>query len=481
MTPAKHSVQLARRTDRLLRRAHAWPMWRWWAVAALALLLAAPAGAQCVRTTVTGTVTDPNNIPYSNGTISATLIFVASPGTPSGQTCNGESFVFPVTGTTDVNGSFTLSLPPNASITPAGTIWQFQVGTPGIPPPLGTGPQSFTTNVTIAGASQNISANLNASALSLTVLPIGAASSFADLTSGTNTIAAMLVGTGASLGPTGAGVVNANQVDAVPIAITTPVAGQMVCVNAGLTLENCNAGILDNPQAGANYAIAATDRGRMVTRTHTAAMADTIGQCGVTFPAGFYFYYRNNDPTPDTLTLTPAVSTINGAATLTANTQFETWLIVCNQAGNYEAARMPVSVGSTGGFWVGSNPIADTVGASTTEFHSVTGSSIFGPTESSHLSATGIACTAQKAYVTTNNAQSGTGTLVFTFRTGATSGTMADTSLVVTVGAGAAAGTFSDTSNTVSVAAGNLWSWKVVNNASATSASVNSISFVCVP
>jgi hypothetical protein len=45
-----------------------------------------------------------------------------------------------------------VNLFPNNSITPGGTQWQITVTTPGAPAPLGTGPQSFSTLVTINGA-----------------------------------------------------------------------------------------------------------------------------------------------------------------------------------------------------------------------------------------------------------------------------------------------------------------------------------------
>lgn len=73
----------------------------------------------------------------------------------------------------------------------------------------------------------------------------------------------------------------------------------------------------------------------------------------------------------------------------------------------------------------------------------------------------------QKLYVRTNSAQSGLGSLVITVRKNG-----ANTGVTVTIAAGAAAGTFTDVANTESFAAGDLISFKVVNNAAATSANV---------
>jgi len=117
-------------------------------------------------TTVSATVTDPNGIPYSNGTLSAVLV----PGSPGGWTLGGTPYAGTVQGGLDVNGSFTLNFGSNAQIVPAGSQWKITINSNpgGIPPPLGTGGQSFTVTITISGASQNISSTLNASAPKLT-------------------------------------------------------------------------------------------------------------------------------------------------------------------------------------------------------------------------------------------------------------------------------------------------------------------------
>lgn len=143
---------------------------------AAVLLSMLPAAAQNT-TTVTGTITDPNGLPYSNALVQAQLL-------PTGVTpqipppCNGQSSTNCTVsayqrGYADVNGNFSMTLASNAVLIPGGTTWQFTVNeAPGVPAPLGTGPQSFTVSLSISGASQNISANLNAAAK---ILALGAA------------------------------------------------------------------------------------------------------------------------------------------------------------------------------------------------------------------------------------------------------------------------------------------------------------------
>lgn len=136
-------------------------------VAFLASCLLLPAPARAQFTTVSGTVLDPNGIPYAGGTLSATLV----PGSPGGFTLGGQPYSGQIGGATlDVTGSFVVNFGTNASITPAGTQWRITVSSNpgGIPGPLGTGAQSFTVTITIAGATQNIGATLSAAAPRLT-------------------------------------------------------------------------------------------------------------------------------------------------------------------------------------------------------------------------------------------------------------------------------------------------------------------------
>ena len=135
----------------------------------LALFAAVPSRAQGGFTTVTGTITDPNGIPYSCGTISATLV------TPGGTapTLNGLGFSTgpynaqlgcPIVPGNNVPGSFIMRLADLSIVLPSGCLWRFTVNIPGEAPPLGFGPQSFTLSLgasVINGASVDISGQLS--------------------------------------------------------------------------------------------------------------------------------------------------------------------------------------------------------------------------------------------------------------------------------------------------------------------------------
>lgn len=138
---------------------------------ALCLLLSAGALAQF--TTVTGTVTDPNGLPYAFGTISPALVSSGSP------TLNGLPYS-PPQQPSGLNsaGSFTMRLADVTVLLPGGSTWSFTVcsGVGSVQPSFGKASQCFTaTGISISGASQDIGATLNASALALTV-PFGAGS-----------------------------------------------------------------------------------------------------------------------------------------------------------------------------------------------------------------------------------------------------------------------------------------------------------------
>lgn len=151
---------------------------KWFLILAAALVL--PAAAFGQTTTVTGTIVDPNGVPYGGATVTAQL---TNPGATvtnnSQQQCVSAGLgsapcQMPIPGTVgpaplDPTGSFTLNLYSNTSIQPGGTQWVFTVGiAPGVVPPWGTGPQSFSTPITITGGSQSVSSTLNAIAPKLT-------------------------------------------------------------------------------------------------------------------------------------------------------------------------------------------------------------------------------------------------------------------------------------------------------------------------
>lgn len=141
------------------------------------LAFAVPAGAQ--TTSVTGTVKDTNGLPYAGATLKAQLVLAGAGvnGQPTVtvtgvQACRSSGFgsspcQVPFQGTVgpitlDTNGSFSLSLQDNALVTPAGTQWLLSATiSPGVPPPLGTGPQACSATITITGASQSVSTNMS--------------------------------------------------------------------------------------------------------------------------------------------------------------------------------------------------------------------------------------------------------------------------------------------------------------------------------
>jgi hypothetical protein len=130
-------------------------------VVLLAALALAAAGARAQTiTAVTGTIADPNGIPYANGQVTITI---APPGVTSPFiTATNSPILFPITASTNASGFFSVQLVANASITPAATQYTFRICAPVIPPPLGTGISCFTPGpVTIAGASQDLSTTFN--------------------------------------------------------------------------------------------------------------------------------------------------------------------------------------------------------------------------------------------------------------------------------------------------------------------------------
>jgi hypothetical protein len=144
---------------------------------AFLIALAAPA-ARAQTTVVTATVKDPNGIPYANGTVQAALSRAATVTINNQAQCSAASAgtapcQVPVQGnvgpvTLDATGSFSLTLYSNTSMTPGGTTWNFTISiSPGIPLPLGTGPQSFSDAISVTGATQSLSATLSAIAPAL--------------------------------------------------------------------------------------------------------------------------------------------------------------------------------------------------------------------------------------------------------------------------------------------------------------------------
>lgn len=91
-----------------------------------------------------------------------------------------------------------------------------------------------------------------------------------------------------------------------------------------------------NPQTGAAYTIASSDLGKLITLSNAGAIAVTLPRCGVTFKSGFWFDIQNTGA--GAATITPTVSTIDGAASLSLTTA-QGARVVCNAAGNYATMR----------------------------------------------------------------------------------------------------------------------------------------------
>lgn len=148
---------------------------RLFAILGLALAaLAAPAAR--AQTQVTGTIVDPSGYPYSGARISFTNSGQTYTNTNQAQCVaaglGSQPCQMPLTVpaplTTDAAGNFSVALIPSASISPGTPQWRFNIVEPGVPPPVGTGPQQFSVSITIVGTSQSVSATLSAAAPALT-------------------------------------------------------------------------------------------------------------------------------------------------------------------------------------------------------------------------------------------------------------------------------------------------------------------------
>lgn len=151
-------------------------------------------------------------------------------------------------------------------------------------------------------------------------------SAFSSITSGTNTAAAMVVSTGASLNPGGTGVVNANQINGAVVPASAALLGSNSssqtaavttsgCFNVTSTVASVNAPI--NAQTGTTYTILTTDACKLVTFSNAASIAVTLPVATTSgFGANFSFDVQNIGVGLVTIT----TSTINGATTLTIAT-----------------------------------------------------------------------------------------------------------------------------------------------------------------
>jgi hypothetical protein len=149
-----------------------------------------------------------------------------------------------------------------------------------------------------------------------------------------------LVDSGAACGGGGSGVTSLTPGAALVSSTTAP------CSQAALT----SAGIISaaeclNAQVGTTYAIQDSDRGKLITGTNAAAQAYSIAQAGAstTFQAGWYTRVQNRGA--GILVITPATSTIGGAASYTL---YPGWTVkITSDGANYQ-----VDGGTTGGVTV---------------------------------------------------------------------------------------------------------------------------------
>lgn len=120
--------------------------------------------AAAAQTTITGTVRDVNGVPYIGGTVLPVFVNVSGGASPT----VGGSPLIPATSPVTISsaGTFTVSVIPNTSISPASTHWVFTIcSAPGTayPDPGSLGGQCFQTGqITITGSSQDITGNVNA-------------------------------------------------------------------------------------------------------------------------------------------------------------------------------------------------------------------------------------------------------------------------------------------------------------------------------
>jgi hypothetical protein len=121
-------------------------------VAMLMTLASLAAAGQ--STTVTATISDPAGTVWASG--SYTITFVGSSSGAPFIAPSGQSFTTSFAGTLNSSGQFTQALTDVAFIHPSNSTWKFCVAPATVPS------QSFCTTVPVTGASQSVSAQINA-------------------------------------------------------------------------------------------------------------------------------------------------------------------------------------------------------------------------------------------------------------------------------------------------------------------------------
>lgn len=119
-------------------------------------------------TTVTGTILDPQGVAFEGGQVTINVVSPSGGVTPF-VTATGSPLIAPQVVSLSPTGNFSVGVVANASISPASTTYTIRACPVAVQPPIGSSTQNCATitGVTIAGASQDVSATLSAAASSL--------------------------------------------------------------------------------------------------------------------------------------------------------------------------------------------------------------------------------------------------------------------------------------------------------------------------
>lgn len=183
-------------------------------------------GGGAITVVYEGWAYNPFGVP-TTGTANQCLLSTSTPGNVVWGACSGSasanwSSIVPGTGTITA-GTYNVGTGSTLTFTGTGVINANQIN--GLVFPALSSGQCLTNNGT-----------------TLSWGTCGGSAAFSGLTSGTNTTAAMLVGSGASLGPTGTGTVQANRVNEPPTYNTNDMAGSDLCAKITAALNSCPTG-----------------------------------------------------------------------------------------------------------------------------------------------------------------------------------------------------------------------------------------------